>query len=139
MPEAAAELQALTAIHDSDFDSLKQLALWLKELKKPEDARQALERAMFVYPFDSESHQVLADLARAARDHRVALREYRALLALDPPDKAAAHLSVASILLELGRKPEAKKEALAALEIAPGFEPAQELLLKTLEAGSSRQ
>jgi tetratricopeptide (TPR) repeat protein len=74
-------LQALTAIHDSDFDSLKQLALWLKELKKPEDARQALERAMFVYPFDSESHQVLADLARAARDHRVALREYRALLA----------------------------------------------------------
>ena len=139
LPEAAAELQALTAIHDSDFDSLKQLALWLKELKKPEDARQALERAMFVYPFDSESHQVLADLARAARDHRVALREYRALLALDPPDKAAAHLSVASILLELGRKPEAKKEALAALEIAPGFEPAQELLLKTLEAGSSRQ
>jgi tetratricopeptide (TPR) repeat protein len=139
LPEAAAELQALTAIHDSDFDSLKQLALWLKELKKPEDARQALERAMFVYPFDSESHQVLADLARDARDHRVALREYRALLALDPPDKAATHLSVASILLELGRKPEAKKEALAALEIAPGFEPAQELLLKTLEAGSSRQ
>jgi len=139
LPEAAAELLALTAIHDSDFDSLKQLALWLKELKKPEDARQALERAMFVYPFDSESHQVLADLARAARDHRVALREYRALLALDPPDKAAAHLSVASILLELGRKPEAKKEALAALEIAPGFEPAQELLLKTLEDGSSRQ
>jgi tetratricopeptide (TPR) repeat protein len=139
LPEAAAELQALTAIHDSDFDSLKQLALWLKELNKPEEARQALERAMFVYPFDSESHQVLADLARAARDHRVALREYRALLALDPPDKAAAHLSVASILLELGRKPEAKKEALAALEIAPGFEPAQELLLKTLEGGSSRQ
>jgi cellulose synthase operon protein C len=139
LPEAAAELQALTAIHDSDFDSLKQLALWLKELNKPQEARQALERAMFVYPFDPESHQVLADLARAARDHRVALREYRALLALDPPDKAAAHLSVASILLELGRKPEAKKEALAALEIAPGFEPAQELLLKTLEDGSSRQ
>jgi tetratricopeptide (TPR) repeat protein len=62
------------------------------------------------------------------------LREYRALLALDPPDKAAAHLNVASILLELGRKPEAKKEALAALEIAPGFEPAQELLLKTIES-----
>ncbi len=55
LPEAAAELQALTAINDSDFDSLKQLALWLKELKKPQEARTALERAMFVYPFDSES------------------------------------------------------------------------------------
>jgi hypothetical protein len=29
---------------------------------------------------------------------------------------------------------EAKKEALAALEIAPGYEPAQQLLLRTLEA-----
>ncbi|HEX2523593.1 MAG TPA: tetratricopeptide repeat protein, partial [Terriglobia bacterium] len=48
LPEAAAELQALTAINDSDFDSLKQLALWLKELKKPQEARTALERAMFV-------------------------------------------------------------------------------------------
>jgi len=95
-----------------------------------------LERAMFVYPFDSESHQVLADLARTARDYRVALREYQALLTLDPPDKAAAHLNIASVLLELGRKSEAKKEALAALEIAPGFEPAQELLLKTIESGS---
>jgi tetratricopeptide (TPR) repeat protein len=93
---------------------------------------------MFVYPFDSESHQVLADLARAAKDHRVALREYQALLALDPPDKATAHLNVANVLLELGRKAEAKKEALAALEIAPGFEPAQELLLKTLESGRTQ-
>ncbi|MCI0717966.1 MAG: tetratricopeptide repeat protein [Acidobacteria bacterium] len=135
LAEAAAELQALTAIHDSDFDSLKQLAIWLKESNKIEEARQALERAMFIYPFDSESHQLLAELAHAAKDHRVALREYRALLALDPPDKAAAHLSLAKVLLELGKKLEAKKEALAALEIAPGFEPAQELLLKTIESG----
>ena len=133
LPEAVAELEALTTIHDSDFESLKQLALWLKELNKPQEARQVLERAMFVYPYDAESHQVFAELARAARDHQVALREYRSLLALDPPDKAAAHLNVAGVLLELGRKPEAKKEALAALEIAPGFGPAQELLLRTIE------
>lgn len=136
LAEAAAELQALTAIHDSDFPSLKQLALWLKELNRPVEARQALERAMFVYPFDPESHQLSAELARSAGDHRIALREYRALLALDPSDKAGIHLSTSSVLLEMGRKAEAKKEALAALEIAPGFEPAQELLLKTLESGS---
>jgi hypothetical protein len=37
--------------------------------------------------------------------------------------------------METGMKGEAKKEALAALEIAPGYEPAQQLLLKTLESG----
>jgi tetratricopeptide (TPR) repeat protein len=90
---------------------------------------------MYVYPFDSETHQLLADLAREAKDYPVALREYRALLALDPPDKATTHLNVARVLMETGMKGEAKKEALAALEIAPGYEPAQQLLLKTLESG----
>ncbi len=134
--EAIGELQALTAIHDSDFDSLKQLAVWLKEAGKGQEARQALERVMFIYPFDAETHQLLAGLAQDSKDHKVALREYRALLALDPPDKASAHLNLARVLLELGKKLEAKREALAALEIAPGFEPAQELLLKTIESGS---
>jgi cellulose synthase operon protein C len=133
LPEAIAELQALTALSDSDFDSLKQLALWLNEAKRPEEARQALEKAMYVYPFDSETHQLLADLASEAKDYPVALREYRALLALDPPDKATAHFNIARVLMENGMNAEAKKEALAALEIAPGYEPAQQLLLRTLE------
>jgi tetratricopeptide (TPR) repeat protein len=63
----------------------------------------------------------------------LALWEYQAVLALDPSDKATAHFNVAKVLLQMGKKPEAKKEALAALEIAPGFEPAQELLLKAIE------
>lgn len=136
MADAINELQALTAIHDSDFDSLKQLALWLQEAGKAEEARQALERVMFIYPFDPETHQRLADLAQERKDHRVALREYRALLALDPPDKATAHLNLARVLLDLGKKLEAKREVLAALEIAPGFELAQELLLKAIDSGS---
>jgi tetratricopeptide (TPR) repeat protein len=135
LPEAIAELQALTARNDSDFDSLKQLALWLNETKRPQEARQALEKAMYAYPFDSETHQLLADLAREAKDFPVALREYRALLASDPPDRATTHFNVARVLMETGMKGEAKKEALAALEIAPGYEPAQQLLLKTLESG----
>ncbi len=132
--EAIRELTQLTAIHDSDFDSLKQLATWLKESGRTQDAREVLERAMFVYPFDAETHQMLADLAQAADDHQVALREYRALLALDPPDKASAHLNLAQVLFDMGQRSEAKKEVLAALEIAPGFEPAQELLLKTIKS-----
>jgi tetratricopeptide (TPR) repeat protein len=133
LTEAIGELQALTSMNDSDFDSLKQLALWLQETKRPQEAREALENAMFIHPFDVETHQLLADLAHEAKDYALALREYQALLSLDPPDKATAHLNVARVLMQTGKRAEAKKEALAALEIAPGYEPAQELLLKTLE------
>ena len=133
LPEAIAELQTLSALNDSDFDSLKQLALWLHEARRSQEARAVLERAMFVHPFDQETHQLLADLAHEAKDYDIALREYRALLALDPADKAGAHLNIARVLMQTGNKAEAKKEALAALEIAPGYDPAQELLLKTLD------
>jgi tetratricopeptide (TPR) repeat protein len=137
--DAIAELESLTSISDSDFESFKQLAIWLDSAKRPLEARKPLEQAMFVYPFDQETHELLARLAHEAKDHEVALREYRALLDSDPPDKATAHLNVARVLIETGKKAAAKKEALAALEIAPGFEPAQELLLKTLEPGQGHE
>ena len=133
LAEAMAELKALAQRNDHDFDSLKQLAQWLNEVGKPEEARKALQEAMYVNPFEQESHQLLAELCFKHKDLRLALREYRALLALDPTDKAAAHFNVANILWQMGQKSEAKKEVLAALEIAPGFEPAQELLLKVVD------
>ena len=45
-------------------------------------------------------------------------------------DKAAAHFDLAQAYLMAGQPADAKREALSALEIAPSFEPAQELLLK---------
>jgi cellulose synthase operon protein C len=131
--DAITELQALTERHDSDFESMKQLAQWLSEAQRQEEARLVLQKAMYVHPFDLETHEMLAEVSFKERDLALALREYQALLALDPSDKATAHFNVARVLLQMGKKPEAKKEALAALEIAPGFEPAQELLLKAIE------
>jgi len=133
LADAIAELQALTRRNDHDFDSLKQLAQWLNEVGKPDEARKVFQDAMYVHPFEQESHQLLAELSFKHKDLPLALQEYRALLALDPTDKAAAHFNVANVLLQMGQKSEAKKEVLAALEIAPGFEPAQELLLKVVE------
>ena len=132
MNEAIEELEALSKLHDSDFESLKQLAIWLQEMHRTQEACNVLEQAMFVYPFDLEAHQTLASLSQELKNYPAALREYRALLALDPPDKASVHFGLAKVLIETGQTAEAKKEALAALEIAPGYEPAQELLLKTL-------
>jgi tetratricopeptide (TPR) repeat protein len=63
----------------------------------------------------------------------VAAREFRAALLTNVQDKAAAHCDLGEAYLLLGRAGDAKKEALSALEIAPTFERAQELLLKTVE------
>ena len=50
-----------------------------------------------------------------------------------PPDRAAAHTDLGEALLASGDAAEAKKQTLEALEIAPSFERAQDLLLKLAE------
>ena len=133
LPEAIAELQALREWNDHDFDSLKQLAQWLSDAGNSEEAGKVLQEAMYIHPFDQDTHQLLAELSFKQKDLPLSLREYRVLLALDPVDKAGAHFNVANVLLQMGKKSEAKREVLEALEIAPGYEPAQELLLKVVE------
>ncbi|RPI24607.1 MAG: hypothetical protein EHM61_16655, partial [Acidobacteria bacterium] len=130
IPAAIAELEALTAVNASNFDALKQLGQWLKETGKTGPALQVLENAVYVYPFDTDVHKLLAEVGSSQGKLEMALREYRAILALEPVDRAAAHFDVANVLFELGMRAEAKQQVLAALEIAPAFEPAQELLLK---------
>jgi Tfp pilus assembly protein PilF len=67
-----------------------------------------------------------------------AVREFRAALAIGPADRASAHCDLGEGYLLAGRSAEAKREALAALEIAPSFERAQDLLLKVVDGGGSQ-
>ncbi len=127
------ELRQLTDIHGADLESLTTLATWLEEEGRPQEAAAVLERAIQVYPFDRDTHQRLGDLFMGKGEAAMAVREYRALLALQPPDKAAAHYQLARALFRLGRRVEAKTEVLSSLEIAPGYEPAQDLLLTLVE------
>ena len=127
------ELRQLTDNRGADLESLTTLATWLEEEGRSQEAAAVLERAIQVYPFDRETHQQLGDLFMGKGEAAMAVREYRALLALQPPDKAAAHYQLARALLHLGRRVEAKSEVLSSLEIAPGYEPAQELLLTLVE------
>ena len=55
------------------------------------------------------------------------------MLELNPVDRAAAHTDLAESYFQGGRRADAKKQTLAALEIAPSYERAQELLLKLVE------
>jgi len=130
LEQAVAELQGLRSHSANNFESMKRLGLWLKEAGRADESITALTDALYVYPFDLETHQVLAELASQKSQHQTALREYRVLLALDQADKAGAHFNIAKTLTQLGRPQEARREVLAALEIAPEYEAAQELLLQ---------
>jgi len=92
----------------------------------------ALTRIVSLDPFDASAHTGWGRLALKKRDHLVAAREFRAALQTGAADKAAAHCDLGESYLLAGRRAEAKKEALAALEIAPSFERAQELLLNSV-------
>jgi tetratricopeptide (TPR) repeat protein len=84
-------------------------------------------------PFDAAPHRTLGRQALDRKDLDGALREFRAALAAGPVDRAGAHCDLGEGLFLAGKSDDAKREALLALEIAPTFERAQELLLKIVE------
>jgi hypothetical protein len=51
---------------------------------------------------------------------------------LEPRDRAEAHFSLARALLGAGERERARREVLLSLEIAPGYEEAQRLLLEVV-------
>jgi len=132
---AIVELQALVG---SDFDNVeaaRQLAALMREagISDPAKIRPVYQRIVAIDPFDAEAHTVLGRLAMQANAPDAAAREFRAVIALGPVDQAAAHTDLAESYFMSGKRAEAKKQTLAALEIAPSYERAQELLLKLAE------
>jgi len=66
----------------------------------------------------------------AERNYDGAIREYNARVASNPVDKAGAEFNLAQAYFAAGKKDKAEETVLAALEIAPGYRPAQKLLLE---------
>jgi cellulose synthase operon protein C len=82
-----------------------------------------------IYPEDAELHRQLSSLLLAAGDANGAVREGKAALALDG-DAVESHYELAKALHAAHRVKEAKDEVVLALEAAPDFKPAQQLLLQ---------
>jgi tetratricopeptide (TPR) repeat protein len=93
-------------------------------------AGDVFERAMFVNPFDIATHEHMADLYRRAGDKARVVRERRAIVGLNPVDRAGAYYQLAVAQDEAGNQKGARDAVLRALEEAPNFQLAQELLLK---------
>ena len=115
---------------ETSFTANLKLADLLKEQGDLAGTQQWLQGAVYIRPLDFNVHEKLGALLLAEKQYPLAAREYETLLALNFPDKAAAYFHLAEAQFGAGNKAEARKSILKCIEIAPSFEPAQELLLK---------
>ena len=93
-------------------------------------AIDALERLLWISPYDAALHTRIATLAAKRGDHVRNVRERRAVLATNPTDVLDARYELARALRGSGDNAGARRELLQVLEQAPSFEKAQTLLLE---------
>ena len=129
-PAAIAELERYTKIGGRDPDTLKLLADKLLAAGDKKEAAAVLDRVNYIYPMDNELHQELGLLWLDQNANPGAIREFQAVVAHDPIDPAQAHFNLARAYHQNHQNEQAMDELLAALEKAPGFRPAQKLLLE---------
>jgi len=130
---ASQAFEAVLKVDSADVESARQLAKILEPLGDARRTEDAYRRLVAVDPFDRDAQAALGRLALRRKDSETALRAFRSALAGNPPDRATAHVDLAEAYVTAGQIANAKRETLAALEIAPSFERAQDLLLKIVE------
>ena len=132
-PRAIKAYRALIEHDHAAVEPARRLAALAEKSGDEAMQRFALDRVVALDPFDAAAHSGSGRLALKGKDGAIAAREFKVALMTNVPDKAGAHCDLAEAYLLTGRPADAKKEALAALEIAPTFERAQDLLLRAVE------
>jgi tetratricopeptide (TPR) repeat protein len=127
---AIKELQAIVASSEAQYDAHVELAALLERRGDLAGAARALEGAMYISPGTAANHEHLATLYATLRNWHKAVRERRAVLALSPVDRPEAYYQLALALDGAGDRSGARHAVLQALEEAPDFERAQQLLLR---------
>jgi tetratricopeptide (TPR) repeat protein len=130
-------LEAVVKVDSADVESARTLAQLVE--KGGDSARTVAAYTVVAEldPFDVQAQTVVGRHAMQQRDAPRAIRAFRSALAAGPSDRASAHLELAEAHFLAGQLGDAKRETLAALEIAPAFERAQDLLLKIISAQPS--
>ncbi len=136
LEQARAALARLNVLSESNYAALLLEAEILAELGRVPESASALNRAVQIWPYDVELHTRLAELHAELGDHRAEAKERAAVVALDPADRAEAFYLLARAQLAAGDIPQARRSVMGALEIAPNYEAALELLLVIRSSGS---
>jgi tetratricopeptide (TPR) repeat protein len=126
---------AFLKVDGNDVEAARQRAQLLEPMGDAARTAAAYARVIDTDPFDSHAQSMVGRAALQRKDANAAIRAFRAALASKPADAAVAHYDLAQAYLLGGQNAEAKQETLAALEVAPSFEPAQDLLLKIVGGG----
>jgi cellulose synthase operon protein C len=128
--DALAEFVAWSREDSGSREPLVRAAEIYGRRKEWTPAAEMLNRSIYINPYDADAQKKLGEAAVESRKWDSAIAAYRALVALNAADPAGTHYDLARVLAAAGKKQEAKREVLRALEIAPTFVKAQELLLK---------
>jgi len=136
--DTARALSELQAAMQWDFDNValaRRVARLMKEenVTDPARLRPVYERIVAIDPYDAEAHAGLGRAALQSNQPAQAVRAFKTVVALKPVDQAAAFTDLAESYLKNGQRAEARRQTLAALEVAPSYERAQNLLLELAE------
>ena len=132
---ALRELELLLEHDETSLEAARQLAALAEEADDERLMAVAYDRVVGIDPFDPVPHVALGRMALARGDADTAALEFTVALAAGPVDRVSAWSDLAESHLLGGRLDEARRAALAALEMAPTYERAQELLLRVVEEG----
>jgi len=131
--EKRAAAQALTEYEKAGGlspQTLKKLASLEEDLGEPKEAAATLDRINYIDPVDEDLHHRLGKLWLTQENYPGAIREYGAVVAMHPLDASSAQFNLAQAYFAAGQREEAQQHVLASLEAAPGYRPAQRLLLQ---------
>lgn len=126
------ELQILeqhARINPNALTVFQRLAELYQEQENWSAVYQVVRKAHAVNPLNQETQQALATACDRLNRRQEAVHAYRAILALDPHNKAEIHYQLAR-LLQTENQQQAKRHTLIALEQAPRFRAAHRLLLE---------
>ena len=132
---ALRELELLLDHDETSLEAARRLAALAEEAGDERRMNLAYDRVIGIDPFDPVPHLAIGRMALARGDADAAVLEFSVALEAGPVDRVSAWSDLAESHLLGGRPDAAKRAALAALEMAPAYERAQELLLRAVGEG----
>ncbi len=96
--EAIQALESLSRYNETNALALARLARLRQSINDAPGAIEALKKSFYIHPFDASLHKLAGDLYLENGNPAEAAREFRVLIALQPPDIAEAHYMLARSL-----------------------------------------
>lgn len=127
------QLEILLQNLQHDYGSAMVLADAALEEDNFDRAAYYIDRAIQVDPYRSDVHALKARYADEIGDSALAVTEYEVLLKLEVDDPVEAQTNLAEAYLRNGQALQAKENVLSALETAPSYQRAQQILLQAVD------